>query len=205
MKMSKWFWGLRNYILLENKLMLISINFTLKTSHSCLKKWYTMFSRLTFLKQSSEHTDHRHETNDKVHTSFFRTMFHTQRLHGTGIFTYMYSPENSHVPLKSMVGRCISYWNSPFLGDMFVFGGVPEIWAIHVGIYSIDSAHVAAQFFAARNMKTTLWFGSLGTSNQKRLKKPWRKNGEKWKDDQYLDVPLEVNGSMVSKWVTAYL
>ncbi len=23
-----------------------------------------------------------------------------------------------------MVGRCISYWNSPFLGDMLVFGGV---------------------------------------------------------------------------------
>ncbi len=30
---------------LENKLLLISINFTPKTSHSCLKKWYTMFSR----------------------------------------------------------------------------------------------------------------------------------------------------------------
>ncbi len=37
-------WGLRNYILLENKLMLISINFTPKTSHSCLKKWYTRLS-----------------------------------------------------------------------------------------------------------------------------------------------------------------
>ena len=23
-----------------------------------------------------------------------------------------------------MVGRCISYWNSPFLGDMLVFRGV---------------------------------------------------------------------------------
>ena len=23
-----------------------------------------------------------------------------------------------------MIGRCISYWNSPFLGDMLVFGGV---------------------------------------------------------------------------------
>ena len=29
---------------LENKLLLISINFTPKTSHSCLKLWYTMFS-----------------------------------------------------------------------------------------------------------------------------------------------------------------
>ena len=33
---------------LENKLLLISINFTPKTSHSCLKKWYTMFSRKAF-------------------------------------------------------------------------------------------------------------------------------------------------------------
>ena len=30
---------------LENKLLLISINFTPKTSHSCLKKLYTRFSR----------------------------------------------------------------------------------------------------------------------------------------------------------------
>ena len=30
---------------LENKLLLISINFTPKTSHSCPKKRYTMFSR----------------------------------------------------------------------------------------------------------------------------------------------------------------
>ena len=33
-------------LFLENKLLLISINFTPKTSHSCLEKWYTMFSRL---------------------------------------------------------------------------------------------------------------------------------------------------------------
>jgi len=32
-------------IYLENKLLLISITFTPKTSHSCLKRWYTMFSR----------------------------------------------------------------------------------------------------------------------------------------------------------------
>ena len=30
---------------LENKLLLISINFTPKTSHSCQKEWYTRFSR----------------------------------------------------------------------------------------------------------------------------------------------------------------
>ena len=34
------------YLSLENKLLLlISINFTPETSHSCLKLWYTMFSR----------------------------------------------------------------------------------------------------------------------------------------------------------------
>ena len=36
----------------------------------------------------------------------------------------IYSPENQHVPWKSMVGRCIPYWNGPFLGDMLVFWGV---------------------------------------------------------------------------------
>ena len=30
---------------LENQLLLISINFTPKTNHSCLKQWYTRFSR----------------------------------------------------------------------------------------------------------------------------------------------------------------
>ena len=34
-----------NSAYLENQLLLISINFTPKTSHSCLKKWYTRFSR----------------------------------------------------------------------------------------------------------------------------------------------------------------
>ena len=37
----------RTYFL-ENKLLLISINFTPKTSHSCLKRWHTRFSRLFF-------------------------------------------------------------------------------------------------------------------------------------------------------------
>ena len=32
-------------IYLENQVLLISSNFTPKTSHSCLKKWYTRFSR----------------------------------------------------------------------------------------------------------------------------------------------------------------
>ena len=34
---------------LENHLLLISINFTPKTSHSCQKKWYTRFSREAFV------------------------------------------------------------------------------------------------------------------------------------------------------------
>ena len=41
----------------------------------------------------------------------------------------IYSPENYHASWKSMVGRCIPYWNSPFLGDMLVFGGV---WIISI-------------------------------------------------------------------------
>ena len=40
---SKYLWCL------ENKLLLISINFTPKTSHSCLKKWYTRFSRWVWI------------------------------------------------------------------------------------------------------------------------------------------------------------
>ena len=35
-----------------------------------------------------------------------------------------YPPENQHIPWKMMVGRCISYWNSPFWGDMLIFRGV---------------------------------------------------------------------------------
>ena len=36
-----------------------------------------------------------------------------------------YNPENQQVPWKSMVGRCISNWNSPFfLGNMLIFQGV---------------------------------------------------------------------------------
>ncbi len=38
---------------LENKLLLISINFTPKTSHSCQKKWYTLFPRYLFVLSTS--------------------------------------------------------------------------------------------------------------------------------------------------------
>ena len=36
--------------------------------------------------------------------------------------------KRTNFPWKSMVGRCISYWNSPFLGDMLVFQGVPNLY-----------------------------------------------------------------------------
>ena len=39
-------------------------------------------------------------------------------------FFRVYSPENQHVPWKSMVGRCIPYWNGHFLGDILVFAGL---------------------------------------------------------------------------------
>ena len=36
-----------------------------------------------------------------------------------------YSPPKTNMsPKKSMFGRCISYWHSPFFGDMLVFRGV---------------------------------------------------------------------------------
>ena len=49
---------------------------------------------------------------------------------------FWYSPENQHVPWKSMVGRCVSYWNTPFLEDMLVFWGVSmlDFWAVWVSI-----------------------------------------------------------------------
>ena len=36
-----------------------------------------------------------------------------------------------------MVGRCTSYWNSPFLGDMLVFGGV-YIYLFTIDMYVIN-------------------------------------------------------------------
>ena len=43
-----------------------------------------------------------------------------------------YSLENEHVLWNSMVGRCIFYWNSPFLGGhLFVFRGCNTSPRIH--------------------------------------------------------------------------
>ena len=62
----------------------------------------------------------------------------------------IYSLENQHLPWKAMVGRCISYWNSPFLGDMLVFGGVTDKRHLNViHEFTVEScssmhAHVAA-------------------------------------------------------------
>ncbi len=36
---------------------------------------------------------------------------------------WVYSPDNWHVPWKSMVGRCISYWNSPLNREHVSFRG----------------------------------------------------------------------------------
>ena len=60
-------------ISLENKLLLISINFTPKTSHSCLKKWYTMFSRsfeLSYLRASPRRPLHRQVWSRKAEGRF---------------------------------------------------------------------------------------------------------------------------------------
>ena len=45
---------MQNWKNLENQLLLISINFTPKTSHSCLKKWYTRFSRKDLFSEKLE-------------------------------------------------------------------------------------------------------------------------------------------------------
>ena len=49
-----------NLIILENQLLLISMNFTPKTSHSCLKKWYTRFSRMFLLGVAGNKMHARH-------------------------------------------------------------------------------------------------------------------------------------------------
>ena len=58
-------------IYLENKLLLISITFTPKTSHSCLKKWYTMFSRLVF----NQNFDEKKKGNQKLTNGFNGWLF----------------------------------------------------------------------------------------------------------------------------------
>ena len=42
-----------------------------------------------------------------------------------------------------MVGRCISYWNSPFLGGMLVFGGCN----VKLSIFSFHRLHVTKNIF----------------------------------------------------------
>ena len=52
---------------------------------------------------------------------------------------WTYTPwKTKHVPCKSLVGRCISYWNSPFLGDMLVFWGVIflQLYILPYGIFA---------------------------------------------------------------------
>ena len=72
----------------------------------------------------------------KVVLRFGRPQARAQRVQMFGIIDFqtrkpwhraserIHSPKLTNVPWKLMVGRCISYWNSPFLGDMLVFQGV---------------------------------------------------------------------------------
>ena len=62
--------------------------------------------------------------------------------------------KTNQCPLKSQwVGRCISYWNSPFSGDMLVFGGVPVSPIISREVLNNDST--------TRNMKGILVYNVL--------------------------------------------
>ena len=50
--------------------------------------------------------------------------------------------ENWHVPWTSMVGRCISYGNSAFLGDMLFFRGVITSWIKPLPLQKSDLPHL---------------------------------------------------------------
>ena len=44
------------------------------------------------------------------------------------VFVQRFTPLKTSIsPAKMMVGRCISYWNNPFLGDMLVFRDVFQL------------------------------------------------------------------------------
>ena len=47
-------------------------------------------------------------------------------------FWVIYYLNNKHVAWISMVGRCIPYWNSPFLGDMLPTYAKCRRWTCHV-------------------------------------------------------------------------
>ena len=60
------------------------------------------------------------------------------------VFENWILPWNPTCPWKSMVGRCIAYWNSPFLGDILVFRGVglemiPIYWIQWTVRQNVDS------------------------------------------------------------------
>ena len=63
----------------------------------------------------------------------------------------------ANFPYKSMVGRCISYWNGPFLGDMLVFDMLYE-WSYTVcNTVCIDyGGHLNAQIIHMWYKKETV-------------------------------------------------
>ena len=69
-------------------------------------------------------------------------------------FCYILPWNLTNLPWKSMVGRCIPYWNSPFLGVILVFGGVfPMQSEISFGIYCLG--HITVK-------KSMVWFVQIG-------------------------------------------
>ena len=44
-------------------------------------------------------------------------------------------PKTNMLPEKLEVGRLFFFWNGPFSGDMFIFGGVNRYWLIYVHEY----------------------------------------------------------------------
>ena len=82
------------------------------------------------------------ESKEINHPWMFVFFFFADSIHHE--IHHHYSPENQHVPWKSMVGRCIPYWISPVLRDMLVFRGVnypPFGWNILLDFFQPSNSH----------------------------------------------------------------
>ena len=70
-----------------------------------------------------------------------------------------------------MVGRCISYWNSPFLGDMSVFWGVclfsPRILGEMIQVDSYFFRGVGSTTKHSRLCKDTIWYCDAGNTKKR--------------------------------------
>ena len=75
-----------------------------------------------------------------------------------------------------MVGRCISYWNSPFLGDMLVFRGVVQNFDIShrpIQILQVWLKNLNPQESGCDSSRSTIFSGDKsGLINNTEAKSP---------------------------------